>query len=274
MTPLERFRDLHQQGLFIMPNAWDLGSARLFEHLGFAAVATTSSGLAATLGRPDQQVRRDELLAHVEAMAMAVTLPVSVDAEHCFPAEPGGVARTVRLIADAGAAGCSIEDYEPGTGLLPIEVATERVAEAVSAAAPHALVITARAENHLHGVADLDDTIARLVAYRDAGADVMYAPGLAALADIERVVREIEAPINVLTVPGGPTIQELAGAGVRRVSTGGALAWVAYGAAVTAGRELLDRGTTTFLGAVLDRTVRASALSALPRTDTGHGATG
>ncbi|HEX6235394.1 MAG TPA: isocitrate lyase/phosphoenolpyruvate mutase family protein [Jiangellaceae bacterium] len=261
MTPQERFHELHRQGLFVMPNAWDVGSARLLEHLGFAAVATTSSGFAGTLGRRDQRVRRDELVAHVEAVAAAVTMPVSVDSEHCYPNEAGGVARTIQLMADAGAAGCSIEDYDPGAGVLPIEAATDRVAEVVRAAAPHGLVITARAENHLYGENDLDDTIARLVAYRDAGADVLYAPGLAAMADIERVVREVQAPINVLTVRGGPTIPELARAGVRRVSTGGALAWVAYGALVTAGRELLDHGTTMFLGTTLDAAVRSSAFS-------------
>ncbi|HEX6335622.1 MAG TPA: isocitrate lyase/phosphoenolpyruvate mutase family protein [Jiangellaceae bacterium] len=269
MTTLNGFRELHRQGIFIMPNAWDVGSARLLEHLGFAAIATTSSGFAGTLGRRDQRVRRDELLAHVEAMTAAVRLPVSVDAERCYPDEAGGVARTVELIANAGAAGCSIEDYDPAAGVLPIEAATARVAEAVSVAARHGLVITARAENHLYGVDHLDDTIARLVAYRDAGADVLYAPGLAALADIERVVREVEAPINVLTVPGGPPIPELARAGVRRVSTGGALAWVAYGALVTAGRELLDKGTTTFLEELLDGAVRASAFSDEAPTDRG-----
>lgn len=259
MTSTERFHDLHQQGIFVMPNAWDVGSARLLEHLGFTALATTSSGFAGTLGRRDQRVRRDELLAHVEALAAAVDVPVSVDAENCYPGESGGVARTVELVANAGAAGCSIEDYEPTSGLLPVGAATDRVAEAASAAAGHRLVITARAENHLYGVDDLDDTIARLVAYRDAGADVLYAPGITAIEDIKRVAREIGAPVNVLTVPGGPWIRDLARVGVRRVSTGGALAWVAYGALVAAARELLEQGTTTFLAATLDESVRASA---------------
>jgi|ERR671919_499521 2-methylisocitrate lyase-like PEP mutase family enzyme len=133
------------------------------------------------------------------------------------------------------------------------------VGSAVGAAAPDRLVITARAENHLYGIDDLDDTIARLVAYRDVGADVVYAPGLAALADIERAVQEAGAPVNVLTLPGGPSIRDLARAGVRRVSTGGALAWVAYGALVAAARELLEHGTTSFMAARLDEAVRASA---------------
>jgi 2-methylisocitrate lyase-like PEP mutase family enzyme len=256
---IDRFRELHQHGLFIMPNLWDVGSARLLEQIGFTALATTSSGFAGTLGRRDQRVQRDELLAHVEAVATAVDVPVSVDAENCYPGEPGGIARTVELIASAGATGCSIEDYDPTAGVLPVNVATARVAEAVGAAAPHRLVITARAENHLYGADDLDDTITRLVAYRDAGADVLYAPGLAAMADTERVVQEVEAPVNVLTVPGGPPIPDLARAGVRRVSTGGALAWVAYGTLLAAGRELLEHGTTSFLAATLDETVRTSA---------------
>ncbi len=268
----DRFRGLHRDGLFVMPNAWDIGSARLLEHLGFEALATTSSGLAGSLGRRDQRVRREELLAHVEALTAAVDVPISVDAENCYPGEAGGIARTVELIASAGAAGCSLEDYDPATGVVPTDIATARVAEAVGAAAPHRLVITARAENHLYGANDLDDTIARLLAYRDAGADVLYAPGLTDLADIERVVREVGAPVNVLTVPGGPAIAELSRAGVRRVSTGGALAWVAYGALVTAGRELLEQGTTTFLGMTLDEEVRAAAFSdAAPGRDRTSG---
>lgn len=242
-----------------MPNAWDAGSARLLEHVGFPAVATTSSGHAGSLGRLDQHVDRDELLAHVESIVTAVDLPVSVDAEACFPDEPGGVARTVELIAAAGAAGCSIEDYDPAGGLVPVDVAVERVGTAAEVAAGHGLVVTARAENLLYGVDDLADTIARLIAYRDAGADVLYAPGLAGIGDIERVVSEVRAPVNVLAVPGVPTIAELARAGVRRVSTGGALAWVAYGALVDAGRELLEAGTTSYLEAALGPDDRTAA---------------
>ncbi len=259
MSPVDRFRALHGTGLFVMPNAWDEGSARLLEHLGFAALATTSSGHAGSLGRLDQRVTRDELLAHVERLVAAVDVPVSVDAEGCFPDDPGGIARTVELIATTGAAGCSIEDYHPADGLLPAALAADRVGEAVQAASGAGLVVTARAENHLYGAADLDDTIARLIAYREAGADVLYAPGIAGLAGIERVVREAGAPVNVLAVPGLPTTAELERAGVRRVSTGGALAWVAYGALVAAGRELLEAGTTSYLAAMLDPAVRDAA---------------
>ncbi|WP_212998896.1 isocitrate lyase/PEP mutase family protein [Winogradskya consettensis] len=235
----ETFRELHVAGTFVLPNAWDTGSARLLESLGFAAVATTSSGLAASLGKRDQQVTRDELVAHVAALTAAVTVPVSVDAERCFE----DVAETVRLLADAGAAGLSIEDYDPVSATIdPIEVAAERVAAATGSG----LVLTARAENHLYGHDDLDDTIARLRAYREAGADVVYAPGLRAPADIARVVAATDAPVNVLAVPGAPPVPELAELGVRRVSTGGALAWAAYGALRDAALELLESGTTTF----------------------------
>lgn len=264
MSMSDRFRTLHDAGLFVMPNAWDAGSARLLEHIGFAAVATTSSGHAASLGRNDQRVRRDELLAHAEQLAGSVGIPLSVDSEGCFPDDPGGVVRTVELIAATGAAGCSIEDYHPSVGLLPAALATERVGEAVRAASGHGLVITARAENHLYGGNDLDDTIARLAAYRDAGADVLYAPGLTELADIERVVREVAAPVNVLAVPGVPPTSELARAGARRVSTGGALAWVAYGALGAAARELRDVGTTAYLTAALSGAERAAAFAERP----------
>ncbi|WP_129667027.1 isocitrate lyase/PEP mutase family protein [Phytoactinopolyspora endophytica] len=257
----EVFRGLHDDGLFVMPNAWDIGSARLLQYVGFHALATTSSGFAGSLGRPDQHVRRDEMLVHVEAVTSAVSVPVSVDSEGCFPHEPGGVARTVELIAETGAAGCSIEDFEPGVGVLSVDDAVGRVEEAAEAATRHGLVLTARAENHLYGVDDLDDTIERLVAYRDGGADVLYAPGLVSLAEIERVVNAVGCPVNVLAVPGVPSVAELAAAGVRRVSTGGSLAWVAYGALVSAGRELLTGGTTTYLTGALPAAERDAAFT-------------
>ncbi len=243
-----RFRDLHADGTFVMPNPWDAGSAKLLAWLGFPALATTSSGHAATLGRLDQQVTREELLEHVAALAAVVDVPLNVDAERCFAADPAGVAETVDLIAAAGAAGCSIEDYDPEAGAIDdIAVAVERVGAAAEAAGRHGLVLTARAENHLYGAADLDDTIARLRAYRDAGADAVYAPGLADLDDIARVVQDVGGAVNVLALPGGPSVSELATAGVRRVSTGGALARAAYGAALAGARELRDLGTSTYL---------------------------
>ncbi|WP_127501775.1 isocitrate lyase/PEP mutase family protein [Actinoplanes solisilvae] len=242
-APHDRFRALHERGLFLLPNPWDVGSARLLESLGFEALATTSSGLAAALGKLDQQVTRDELVAHVAAVTAAVTIPLNVDAERCFD----DIAPTVGRLAEAGAAGLSIEDYDPTTERVDsLATGAARVAEAAEACARHGLVLTARAENHLYGHDDLDDTIERLRAYRAAGADVVYAPGLRAPADIARLVDSVDAPVNVLAVTGAPPVAELEKLGVRRVSTGGSLAWAAYGALRDAARELQRSGTTTF----------------------------
>ncbi len=258
----QRFRDLHREGLFVMPNAWDIGSARLLVSVGFQAIATTSSGHAASLGRADQEVSRDELLSHVEALAAAVDVPLSVDAERCFADDPAGVAETVELIAGVGAAGCSIEDYEPATDSIDaLGVATERVAAASEAARKHGLVLTARAENHLYGIDDLDDTIGRLLAYRAAGAEVLYAPGLVDTGQIERLVRAVDAPVNVLAIRTGPSVPELAALGVRRVSTGGGLARVAYGAVLTAARELHTSGTYGYLDAAVTTSDLEAALA-------------
>ena len=258
--PRAAFRDLHADGLFCMPNPWDVGSARLLAALGFPALATTSSGHAAALGRRDQQVNRDELLAHATELAAAVDVPLNVDAERGFAEDPSGVAATIRLIAQTGAAGCSIEDYDPATGATePQGYAVERVAAAAEAAHADGLVLTARADQHLYGEVALDDTITRLRAYRDAGADVVYAPGLTRLADIARVVDEVDAPVNVLALHDAPRIETLAEAGVRRVSTGGALSRVAYGALARAARELLDSGTYGYLtGRLSDADVEAA----------------
>ena len=258
----QRFARLHDDGLFVMPNAWDVGSARLLASLGFPAVATTSSGHAATLGRLDQEVTRDELLHHATQLIAAVDVPVSVDAERCFATTPNGVAETVELIAATGAAGCSIEDYDPELDRIdPLDAATERVAAAADTARRHGLVLTARAENHLYGVDALGDTITRLQAYRDAGADVVYAPGLTSRAEIERLVSVIDAPLNVLALPDGPSLDELRELGVRRVSTGGALAFAAYGALVSAARELLGSGTSSYAAQGLSGEVRETAFS-------------
>ena len=247
----DRFRALHAEGIFVMPNPWDAGSARLLASLGFPALATTSSGHAASLGRADYRVTRDEMLELVAAVVASVSVPVNVDSERCFGDDPAGVAETVDLIAQAGAAGCSIEDFDPARGAIdPLEVAVERVAAAAGAAARHGLVLTARAENHLHGVDDLDDTIRRLSAYRDAGAEVVYAPGLVARDDIRRLVEAVGVPVNVLAMQDGPPVEELAAIGVRRVSTGGALARVAYGATLAAAAHLRDHGTSVYLDGV------------------------
>lgn len=258
----QRFRDLHQDGLFVMPNPWDVGSARLLAWLGFPALATTSSGHAATLGRLDQGVSLDELLEHVTGVAGAVDVPVNVDTEYCFADDPAGVERTVDRIAATGAAGLSIEDYNPSAAAIdPLDRAVERVAAAANAAGRSGMVLTARAENHLYGITDLDDTIARLIAYRDAGADVVYAPGLSDLETISRVIAATGAPVNVLALPSGPSTAELASVGVRRVSTGGALASAAYGELVRAARELLTDGTSTYASRALPRKDLAAAFA-------------
>jgi 2-methylisocitrate lyase-like PEP mutase family enzyme len=254
------FRELHDSGTFVLPNPWDVGSALLLERLGFQALATTSSGFAAMLGRADQKVTRDELVAHVAAITAAVTIPVNVDAEGGYAADPAGVARTVELLAEAGASGVSIEDYDPAAGtILPVDAATERIAAAAAVCDRYGVVLTGRAENHLYDLDNLDDTIARLRAYRAAGAGCVYAPGLADLAEIERVVAETAAPVNVLALRHGPTVADLAGVGVRRVSTGGSLAWAAYGALVRAAEELRDLGTSTYLDAAVPRALRDAA---------------
>ena len=214
-----RFRELHAgERLFVMPNPWDVGSARLLEAAGFEALATTSAGFAWSLGKLDRGVSRVDLVEHVAA-SRPRQLPLNVDSERCYPEDPGGVAETVALLADAGAAGFSIEDYDPATGRIDdVERASERVATAAEAAhgLGSPLVLTGRAENHIRGVDDLDDTIARLVAYRDAGADVVYAPGLASIDQIEAVVEAVGVPVNVLALPGGPSVAELEA--VRRAS--------------------------------------------------------
>jgi len=242
------FRDLHVPGRpLLIPNPWDIGSARVLASLGFRALATTSSGFAASLGRLDGTVSRAEALRHAAAIAGATPLPVSADLENGFADEPAAVAHLVRDAIGTGLAGCSIEDftgrsddpiYEPG-------LAAERVAAAAEAAhgGPHRLVLTARAENHLHGRPDLADTIARLQSFQLAGADVLYAPGLTRAADIRAVVSSVDRPVNVLAMAGCPSVAELADLGVSRVSVGGSFAFAVLDALVTTARELLDEGT-------------------------------
>ena len=248
----EMFRALHEgPEPLLLPNPWDVGSAKLLTWLGFAALATTSSGFAATLGRLDGSVTREEALAHAAELAAATSLPVSADLENAFADEPAGVAETIRMAVQAGLAGCSVEDFtgQPGSPIYDIGLATDRVAAAAAAATAGLvqLVITARAENYLHGRPDLADTITRLQAYQEAGADVLYAPGLTSLDEIRQVVSAVDLPVNVLALPGGPTVPELAQAGVRRVSVGGAFAFAALGAVVEAARELREQGSYGFL---------------------------
>jgi 2-methylisocitrate lyase-like PEP mutase family enzyme len=234
----------------LMPNPWDPGSARLLASLGFQALATTSSGHAATLGRLDGSVTREEAVAHAASIVQATELPVSADLENAFGDGPAEVADTLRLALQAGLAGCSVEDFT-GRRDAPIYdagLATERIAAAAAVAhdGPVRLVLTARAENYLHGLPDLADTIGRLQAYQEAGADVLYAPGLSRLEDIRQVVAAVDRPVNVLAVPGAPSVSELAAAGVGRVSVGGAFAFTALGAVVEAARELREQGTYSY----------------------------
>jgi 2-methylisocitrate lyase-like PEP mutase family enzyme len=248
----ERFLAMHEgPEPLLLPNAWDAGSAKLLTALGFSALATTSSGFAASLGRLDGTSCSDEALANAQAIVNAAgEAPVSADLENGFGDDPSDVRMTMLTALSTGLVGCSIEDYS-GRDDDPIydaKLAAERVEAAVSIAhrGPVRMVLTARAENYLHGRPDLADTIARLQAYQEAGADVLYAPGLTELSDIRSVVESVDRPVNVLALPGGPPVDELATAGVRRISVGGAFAFAAYGALIEAARELLDQGTYGF----------------------------
>jgi 2-methylisocitrate lyase-like PEP mutase family enzyme len=236
-----RFRSLHDAGFFVMPNPWDIGSALRLEHLGFPAVATTSSGHAWSLGLEDQQLTLDQLVDHVRALTAVLAIPLSVDSERLYADSSSEIATNVQALADAGASGISIEDYEPQSGTIDdVATAAERVAAAAEAAHRTGIVLTARAENHLYGVDDLADTVARLIAYQAAGADVVYAPGPRDPTAIRTVVEEVQAPVNVLLRPRGPSPAELAELGVRRASTGGALAHRAYRAMEDAARDLIE----------------------------------
>lgn len=246
------FRALHRAGEpLLLANAWDVGSARFLGGLGFHALATTSSGFAATLGRRDYRVTRDEALAHAQALVEATDLPVSADLENGFADDPTGVAGTVERAIATGLAGCSVEDFtgDPATPIYDLDLAAERVAAAAETAHRSGdFVLTARSENYLHGRQDLADTILRLQRFQEAGADVLYAPALVAIEDIRAVVSSVDRPVNVLTVPGLPSVAELAAAGVARISVGGGFAFAAFGAVAAAGRELLDEGTYGWMG--------------------------
>lgn len=243
------FLALHVPGRPVLqPNAWDAGSARILESLGYQAIATTSSGFAATLGRPDGSVSRDEVLDHCRALARAVDIPVAADTENGYADAPAEVAETVRLASATGLAGCSIEDWS-GSEIYDASLAAERIAAAVEAAhsAETPLVLTARAENLLHG-GDLADAIKRLQAYQEAGADVLFMPGLRAAEDIRAVISSVDKPVNVLVVPGCPPICELAELGAARISVGGSFTWVGYAALIAAATELRESGTYGYAG--------------------------
>ena len=237
------FRALHEGVPFIIPNAWDAGSARVLEALGFKALATTSSGFAFTLGRLDGNVTLAEVLEHPRALDRATSLPVSVDLENGYGPDPADAARAITAAAEAGAAGGSIEDYDPGGEIYAFAHAVERVAAASEAArrVGFPFTLTARAENHIRGNPDLDDTIARLQAYERAGADVLYAPGLRDGDQVKAVCDATSKPVNVLAHPR-LSMTEIVGAGAQRVSVGGALAWVAVGAMAAAAEQIRDTG--------------------------------
>ncbi|MCA8927162.1 MAG: isocitrate lyase/phosphoenolpyruvate mutase family protein [Alphaproteobacteria bacterium] len=250
------FARLHrQEGIFVIPNPWDVTSAKMLAGLGYKALATTSAGMAWSLGLGDSQVGREQVLEHCRMLAAATDLPLAADLEDCFSETPEGVAETIRLGAEAGLVGGSVEDWAPGrTGdaarIRPIAEAAERVAAAAEAARalPFPFMLCARAENHIRGVTDLADTIRRLQAFQEAGADVLYAPGLRTLEDIRSVLSEIDRPFNMLMggATGFHTIAELAALGVKRVSLGGAFANAAYSALLNAAKEVAEQGTFTF----------------------------
>jgi 2-methylisocitrate lyase-like PEP mutase family enzyme len=243
-----QFLDLHRPGEpLLMPNAWDIGSAVLLASLGFEALASTSGGFATSKGRLDGAMSREEVLAHVAELAGATALPLSADLENCFADDPEGVARTIADSIGAGAAGCSVEDFsgDADSPIYDIGLATARVEAAAEAAhnGPVRVVLTARAENYIHGRPDLPDTIARMQAYQEAGADVLFAPRLDAPAELRQLMAAVDLPVSVLAAPGAPDVAELAALGVSRISVGGAFAVAAYGALVNAATELRQQGT-------------------------------
>jgi 2-methylisocitrate lyase-like PEP mutase family enzyme len=253
----QAFRALHERpGVFVLPNPWDAGSAKLLAHLGFEALATTSLGFAATFGKVDGTgaVSRADTLANCRAIAAATDLPVNADLENCFADDPKTAAETIQLAAEAGAVGGSIEDAS-GNAVKPIydfNHAVERVQAAVAAARalPFPFTLTARAENFLHGRPDLDDTIRRLQAFERAGADVLYAPGLKDLATIRTVVSSLTKPFNALMASADPklTVRDLGAAGVKRISTGSGLARLALGAFLKGARALQAQGSFAWIG--------------------------
>jgi 2-methylisocitrate lyase-like PEP mutase family enzyme len=248
----EAFRALHEGEPFVIPNPWDAGSAKILAGLGFKALATTSSGFAFTLGRADGSVTLDEVTAHVGMLSEATELPVSVDLENGYGPEPADAARAITRVAELGAVGGSIEDYDRDDDeLYELEPAAERIAAAAEAAAAwnFPFTLTARAENHLRGNPDLDDTIARLNAYAEAGADVLYAPGLISADEIKTVCDAVSKPVNVLAFGRlGLNFREITEAGAQRVSVGGGLTWTAVNGAIEAAERIIDDGDFSGLG--------------------------
>lgn len=252
MSKGAEFRALHErEGAFIIPNPWDVGSARMLASLGCEALATTSAGMAFALGVREGGVSPDDVLAHCRALVAATGLPVSADLEKGFGDSPESAAETIRAAAATGLAGGSLEDFtgDEAYAIFPFDLAVARIEAAVAArdALPDDFVLTARCENLIHGIDDLDDTIRRLQAYEAAGADVLYAPGLRDLESVRRVCQAVRKPVNVLPPPGaGFTLENLSEAGAKRISVGSLLARVAYGAFIAASREMADTGSFEF----------------------------
>jgi 2-methylisocitrate lyase-like PEP mutase family enzyme len=244
------FQALHAGEAFVIPNPWDAGSARVLAALGFKALASTSSGFAFTLGRLDGSVTLDEVIEHTAMLDQATKLPLSVDLENGYSSEPEGVAHAITRLAAAGAVGGSIEDYDPGGFLYELDHAAERVAAAAEAARDlgFPFMLTARAENHIRGNPDLEDTIVRLQAFERAGAEVLYAPGLRSAEEIEAVCQAVSRPVNVLAL-SGLSLDEIVAAGARRVSVGGGFTWVAVSAMADAARSIRDAGDLSPLAA-------------------------
>jgi 2-methylisocitrate lyase-like PEP mutase family enzyme len=263
----KRFRALHTPGTpLLMPNAWDVGSAALFAALGFEAIATTSGGFAATRARLDGAMSKEEVLTHGGELAGAVDIPVSADLENCFADDPDGVAATIAGAVAVGLAGGSVEDFtgDRGAPIYELTHAADRVRAAAEVAhgGPVPFVLTARAENYLHDRRDLADTIARLQAYQEAGADVLFAPAVVDPEDLRQVLASVDVPLSVLVLPGSPTVAELGALGVSRISVGGAIAVAAYGAAINAVNELREHGTTSYFElAAVARPVISKAFS-------------
>jgi 2-methylisocitrate lyase-like PEP mutase family enzyme len=240
----DAFRQLHESGCFVLPNPWDVGSAKILQHLGFKALASTSAGMAWAMGRADGQVSLDEVLLHLSSLAHATDLPLNADFENGFADAPEEVARNVALAVDTGVSGLSIEDFPGGgaTGLYDFGLAVERIAAAREAIGTSGVVLTARSEGFLRGAPDMDETIRRLNAFAKAGADCLYAPGLRETAQIRQVTQAVAPlPVNILS-PGLP-VATIADLGARRISLGGAMARVAYGAAYAAAAEVAEQGT-------------------------------
>lgn len=240
----EKFRLLHERGCFVLANPWDIGGVRRAEQLGYAAIASTSAGLAWSLGREDGEVTRDEVLAHLTALSHSTALPVNADFEGGFAEAPQGVAESVRLAVGTGVAGLSIEDRR-GIDLYPIALATERIRaarEAIDHSGENVLLV-GRSEGLLLGNTTIDTTVERLIAYAAAGADCVYAPGIRALADIKALVAAVApTPVNVLLLDATMRVPELAAAGVRRVSLGGGLAKAAWAGYERAARSVIEQG--------------------------------